>query len=210
MPAVVVSALMNLRTGWLGLALPKEHGSWSLALEPLAFGWLAAPSTGGAWLALAVIGAFFARRPLRLAWADADAEHRAAARGVLGLCAAVGVLAFAAAVFTGGAGWRVWLLPTAVGGGIFLVQDLHGDGRTALAEIAGAAAFAAVPAAVGILARRAQAEAAALATVLVGRAVPTVITVRAAVCGAKTGVRSVGPALGATGLVLTAGLVRRG
>ncbi len=35
------------------LTLPKEHGSWSLALEPVAFGLLVAPSAAGAALTLA-------------------------------------------------------------------------------------------------------------------------------------------------------------
>ena len=41
------------------LTLPKEHGSWSLALEPVAFGLLVAPSAAGAALALAAGLGFF-------------------------------------------------------------------------------------------------------------------------------------------------------
>src|SRR4051812_29770921 len=48
--------------------LPKEHGSWSLAFEPLALGMLLAPSlAGGAFLAAAV-AVFFARRPGKVAF----------------------------------------------------------------------------------------------------------------------------------------------
>lgn len=202
MPAVAAPAPMNVRTGWLDLALPKEHGSWSLALEPLAFGLLAAPSIGGAWLALAVVGAFFARRPLRLAWSDPAPERRAAARTVLAGCAGFSFAALAATVIAGGFIWSVWLLPAAVGGGLFVMLDLRGEGRSALAEIAGTAAFAAVPAALGILAGRPPAEAAALALVMGGRAVPTVMTVRAALRGAKTGVSTAGPALLAAGVAV--------
>lgn len=212
MPAVVAPAPLNLRTGWLDLALPKEHGSWSLALEPLAFGLLAAPSIGGTWLALAVVGAFFARRPLRLAWNDPAPERRAAARMVLAACAGFSLAALAATAVTAGFGWPVWLLPTAMGGGLFVMLDLRGEGRTAWAEIAGTAAFAAVPAALGILAGRAPAEAAALALVMVGRAVPTVMAVRAALRRAKTGVSAAGPALLTAGfaVALAAGLAHRG
>lgn len=49
--------------------LPKEHGSWSLALEPLALGLLVAPSLAGGALAGAVLAGFFARRPLKAALA---------------------------------------------------------------------------------------------------------------------------------------------
>jgi hypothetical protein len=48
------------------LILPKEHGSWSLALEPLALGLLAAPSLAGGPLAIAAIAGFFLRRPLKI------------------------------------------------------------------------------------------------------------------------------------------------
>ena len=51
------------------LTLPKEHGSWSLALEPVAFGLLVAPSAAGAALALAAVSGFFLRRPLKLVMA---------------------------------------------------------------------------------------------------------------------------------------------
>ena len=51
------------------LTLPKEHGSWSLALEPVAFGLLVAPSAAGAALALAAVSGFFLRRPLKFALA---------------------------------------------------------------------------------------------------------------------------------------------
>ena len=207
MPAAAV-AHVNLRNGWLDLAWPKEHGSWSLALEPLALGLVAAPSAGGAWLSLAVIGAFFARRPLRLAWVETAPERRTAARVVFGLLAGLSLFAFAAAVLTGGLACLGWLLPSAVGGGVFIFHDVRGTGRTAWAEIAGAAAFACVPAALGILAGRSAAEAAALALLGCGRSLPAVLTVRAVLRGAKSGVRSAGPAVTAAVLaVLVAGLL---
>jgi hypothetical protein len=46
---------------WRDLVMPREHGSWSLALEPLLFGLIAAPSLAGGGLALAVVAAFFGR-----------------------------------------------------------------------------------------------------------------------------------------------------
>lgn len=49
--------------------LPKEHGSWSLALEPLALGLLVAPTIAGAALTTAALAGFFARRPLKAAFA---------------------------------------------------------------------------------------------------------------------------------------------
>ncbi|HQY06456.1 MAG TPA: YwiC-like family protein, partial [Lacunisphaera sp.] len=57
--------------------LPKEHGSWSLALEPLALGLLLAPSAAGGALLAAALAGFFARRPLKTALtAPASARRR--------------------------------------------------------------------------------------------------------------------------------------
>ena len=39
---------------WRELVLPKEHGSWAFAFEPIALGLLIAPSPAGGWLALAM------------------------------------------------------------------------------------------------------------------------------------------------------------
>ena len=63
------------------LLLPKEHGSWSLAFEPLVLGLLVAPSVGGLGLAAAMIAGFFLRRPLKLAVTLPAADlRRSAAR----------------------------------------------------------------------------------------------------------------------------------
>ncbi|MBI4622216.1 MAG: YwiC-like family protein [Verrucomicrobia bacterium] len=68
---------------WRELVLPKEHGSWAFAFEPIALGLLIAPSAAGGWLAPALASAFFARRPLRTALGDARPAYRAAARRAL-------------------------------------------------------------------------------------------------------------------------------
>jgi hypothetical protein len=185
-------------TQFRALAWPKEHGSWSLALEPLALGLIVAPSTAGACLALAVVAAFFARRPLRTAWREARAERRADARKVVVACAIVALAATAGAVALTGVSWLFWLLPTAAAGGLFLSFDLRNAGRDQAAEIAGSAAFAALPAALAILGGASSTTALALAIVMVGRAVPTVLCVRAALRAAKTGRNSGGFAIAAS------------
>ena len=92
---------------WRDLVVPREHGSWSLALEPLVFGLIAAPSAAGGCLALAVLAAFFARRPLRLALGDASPARRTAARGPLVWLAMLAAAWFLAALVGGGLGWLV-------------------------------------------------------------------------------------------------------
>jgi hypothetical protein len=197
---------------WWNAMAPREHGSWSLAFEPVIFGLMAAPSAAGASLAGAVVAAFFARRPLRLVWRAENAKERAAAVGPLVALGALATVALGAAVWWGGLAWLGWLLPAAAAGAVFLYFDLQAAGREGVAEVAGAAAFACVPAAMAAAAGWEFAAAGALAVAMLGRAVPAVLTVRACLRAAKTGRRQAGAALVTTGVALVAGfaLVRGG
>lgn len=183
--------------------LPAEHGSWSLAFEPLALGLLVAPSAGGAALAVAIASLFLARRPLKLALHPGNEPRPGMRRVALLLlaCAAVG-LAEAAALGGPRALWP--LLLAAPLGGWFLFRDHRNAARSLSAELAGSAAFAVQTAAVASLAGWPARAALALAAVMAARAVPTVLTVRHAVRFAKG--RSVGrswpPAAAAIALAL--------
>ncbi|MGH8022300.1 MAG: YwiC-like family protein [Limisphaerales bacterium] len=57
------------------LVWPKEHGSWFLALEPVALGMLAAPSGAGAALAVAASSGFLLRRPLKIVSCEQNDER---------------------------------------------------------------------------------------------------------------------------------------
>jgi hypothetical protein len=195
------------RIRWRELVLPKEHGSWSLAGEPLALALLVAPSLPGALLALASAAAFFARRPLRIAFHDAKAQRRHDAAIALGACVAVALGFFAATIATGGTQWLAWLLPPALAGAVFVRFDLQNDGRAELAEIAGAAAFAMLPAAFAALAGWPAWSSLALAIAMSVRAVPTVMCVRAVLRAAKTGMRRVAPAIMAAAIACVAAVV---
>jgi hypothetical protein len=194
------------RSSWRELVLPKEHGSWSLAFEPVALGLLVAPSRAGVWFGFAVATAFFARRPLRIAWRDSHPARRVAARRAVLTCGAAAVVFFLAAIVVGGAAWLPWLLPSGVVGAIFARFDLRNAGREEPAEVAGATAFALLPAAFAILDGWSAAAAAALAVVMLARAVPTVLCVRAVLRGAKGGERRIAPALIAITAALFAGV----
>lgn len=172
---------------WRDLVMPKEHGSWSLAFEPIALGLLCAPSPGGAWLALGVAAGFFCRRPLRIAWCDHREERRRAAGGALARCAAIATIATGVAVAMAGPGWLVWLMPSAILGALFLRFDLRNGGREEAAEVAGTMAFALLPAAFATIGGWSAYGAIALGLVMLSRALPTVIFVRAAVRGRKQG-----------------------
>jgi hypothetical protein len=161
------------------LVLPKEHGSWSLAFEPVALALLAAPSWAGAALAGATVAGFFVRRPLKLAVTlpAADARRGAAFRWVfLFGSIAAGFLALAGALGSWPALWP--LLAAVPFGALFLWFDLRNEMREAEAELAGSTAFALAPAAFATLAGWTAAPAFALAAFAVARNVPTVLAVR--------------------------------
>ncbi len=185
------------------LLLPKEHGSWSLAFEPVALGLLVAPSWAGAALALAAAAGFFLRRPLKLAVTlPAGDPRRAAARpwvAVL-LLAAVTGLAGAARLGSFPALWP--LLLAAPCGLLFVWFDLRQGMREAEAELAGSAAFAVLPAAFATLAGWSAPAALALAVVMLARSVPTVVTVRTFLRLGKGRPASPWPALATAGLAL--------
>jgi hypothetical protein len=66
------SAGVALRT----VAVPAEHGGWSLTLEPVVMGLIAAPGAAGAALGLAALVAFAARTPLRIVLVDRRRHRR--------------------------------------------------------------------------------------------------------------------------------------
>lgn len=188
MENVISSTSSKALPRWRDLVMPKEHGSWSLALEPVALGLLAAPSLGGAALAVSVVAAFFARRPLRTGLLESQPEKRRAARGAAVGCGTIALVGWFGAIYSAGPGWWPWLVPTAIAGAFFLHFDLQLSGRDQSAEIAGATAFAWLPAVFAILAGWKAPAAAALGAVMLARAVPTVLTVRTWLRGRKTGV----------------------
>ncbi|MBZ9713567.1 YwiC-like family protein [Deinococcus multiflagellatus] len=129
------------------IALPAEHGGWSLLLEPLVLALLLVPSAGGALLAGAAASLFLTRHPLKLALNDrrrgkryprtAWAERFAALYAALALGCGLAALALAG----GSWGWPLLLAaPLAL---LQLRFDAHNRGRDLLPEIAGAAALAA-------------------------------------------------------------------
>lgn len=197
---------------FLELVLPKEHGSWSLALEPLLLGLCVAPSVPGALLAGAAAAAFFARRPLQRLARGERGERRAAAVRALGVLGLIAALGFGGAVALAGTAWLVFLLPATLAGLVFLVFDWRGGGREGIAEAAGAAAFGTLPAALAALGGLDAWGAGALGVAMLGRAVPTVLVVRAYLRGQKTGTWQVAPALVASALAIAAAfpLVRAG
>jgi hypothetical protein len=204
--------------------LPKEHGSWSLVLEPLALGLLVAPSWAGGALAGAALAGFFARRPLKAALVEKARDvaenvsfsptrrnetltRSATARRSLALLVALAVVGMAEVLVL--ATWTaLWpLLPAAGLGAVFVWFDAQGDSRAAAAEVAGSAAFAFVPAALATLAGLPMAVALALAVLALARSVPTVLVVRTCLRQAKGALASPAVPLQASVAALIAAVV---
>lgn len=164
----------------LPVFLPKEHGSWSLAFEPLALGLLVAPSAAGTALAAAAASAFFARRPTKavLVQGPRPLAGSLIAATLLILCAAAGLIE---ATILGRLALLWPLLLAAPLGGLYLFFDLRNGARAASAELAGGTAFALLTAAIATLAGWSPKTSLALAAIMVARTVPTVIAVRSTV-----------------------------
>lgn len=212
MDTALVSPVRPPVSWWRDTLAPKEHGSWSLAFEPIVLSCLVASSSAGVYLGVALAAGFFARRPLKIAFRDQRPERRMAAMWALGGCAGVALLAFAAVIALAGVDWLVWLCPAAIAGVAFAYFDCRGAGREEAAEVMGAAAFATVPVAFSALAGWPVLSGVALALLVLGRSVPSVLCVRAFIRTAKTGVRRNTPALVTAwlALALTAWLANRG
>jgi hypothetical protein len=168
-------------SAWRGVVRqipPKEHGSWSLVLEPLILGLAVAPSLPGAALAVAVLAGFFLRRPLKVLLGTGDDPRHApalAATLILGTLALVGLTAAAMAGWTHLWPWLLVVPP----GLVFLRSEARGESRQAVAEAAGTLAFAVVPVALASVAGWGAAPALALGGVMAGRSLPTVLMLRA-------------------------------
>ena len=168
----------KIRPAALSIFLPREHGSWSLALEPIVLGMIVAPTIGGGGLAVAALAAFFARRPLRLSIAPGTPGRRRSARAALGLLLMMAAAGLLEAWVLGGIE-RLWPLAMAtVSGALFLYFDLCGGSRAYAAEVAGAATYSFLPAAFASLAGWPVSAALALTALMQARSVPTVMTVR--------------------------------
>jgi hypothetical protein len=133
------------------VALPIEHGGWGLLGEPVLLGLLLAPTWAGFGLALAGLGAFLARHPLKLVVADWRARRRVprtplAERFAL-LYAALAIAGLALAM----TGRPDFWLPLCAAAPFALVQfghDALGRSRHLLPELAGSIALSSLGAAV--------------------------------------------------------------
>jgi len=147
-------------------------------MEPLALGLIAAPSRAGVALGIAVLAGFFARRPLKIAIGKLDPRRPLAwiCLGSLGVLAAMGVTVAAALATPARLGSLLLAVPPGLA---FVWFESRGEARAAAAELAGAFACSIIPAALASVAGWRTEASLTLAAVMVGRAVPTVMIIRA-------------------------------
>ncbi len=164
------------------LALPSEHGSWGLVLEPVLLALLVAPSAGGVLVATGAMATFLTRHPLKLAAHDWLACRRYHRTGISELLAAAyalaAVLAFVLAWWISGPAPFIVLAIAVPFAAVQFALDMRKRGRTLPAELCGAALPAAFAAAIagGKLMIP-------IAILVLGRSIPAVLFVRTALRG---------------------------
>lgn len=165
------------------IALPVEHGGWSLLLEPAVLGLLLAPSLAGVFLSVAAIALFLARHPYKLSVKDWR-MHRRGRRAVIAERFALfylllGMLAAGLAIKSGGITFLVPLAFAAPFAITQLILDSMGHSRSLAAELAGAAAPGALAASLAIGGGWQFPTAFALWVIMAARAMPTILYLRA-------------------------------
>ena len=179
MSAATTSPRVRLKT----IAIPPEHGAWGFLLEPLLLGLIVAPSLAGLCLTIAVIGAFLARHPLKIALVDwrhrkRYTRTRMAERVVLAysLPAALGL---SGAVALAGVGFllpSVLAVPLAV---LLFAGYTRNRGRDLLPELAGASALALAASSLTLAGGETMTTALVLWGILTARDIPSILYVRA-------------------------------
>jgi hypothetical protein len=162
------------------IALPAEHGGWGFLLEPIALGLLLAPSIAGLYLTFSAIALFLARHPLTLLVMNrrrssprtALAKRFGAIYVFAGLASLVAAFAFAQHPF-----FTPLLIATPLAA-VQLIYDWTGRRRVLLPEIAATIAVSSLAPAIALAGGSSSREAFALWTVMVARAVPSILYVR--------------------------------
>lgn len=177
-PAIVRPRTFKIRQ----IAIPIEHGGWSILLEPLIAGVAIAFSVGGLCVALMTIGAFLCRQPFKVLIADRmgmkDAERAKAALAFLAGYASIFAIGIVGTLTV--SGWRP-LMPFALVLPLIAYQifnDVSRRGRHLAPELCGAVSLSASIAAIAVAGGQPWAIAVALWTVFVLRSVPSILYVR--------------------------------
>lgn len=177
------------RSTWRAVAVPTEHGGWSLTAEPVLLGLLVAFSGAGLALGVAAFLAFMARTPLKVMLVDRHRERwlersRVASRVVAVELVAIAVLVTVAAATAE----RPFWLPIALAAPLVLVElwfDMRSRSRRLLPEVAGVIGMSAAVAVIALAGGTSTALAFGLWCAVGARAAATIPSVRTQVFRAK-------------------------
>jgi hypothetical protein len=165
------------------LAMPVEHGAWSFLLEPIILGLIIAPSGDGVLITIGTVAVMLIRQPLKLMLRDWSRQRYPRTAVCEALVAAFGV----GALLTFGVAFGPALLPLLIAipfGVTQFIYDYRNQNRTLMSELCGAIASSApVIAAIVIAGGKPAAIAAGLAALILARAIPAVLYVRAVLRG---------------------------
>ena len=171
------------------VALPTEHGGWSLTLEPVVLGLFVAPSVAGFALGAAALVAFIARTPLKVVLVDRWrgrwlARSRLAARVAVVELALLATLAVVAVVTADAPFWWPLLLAAPLIG-VELWHDMRSRSRRLVPELAGAIGIGSIAGIVALAGGAADSVAAGLWLVIAARSIAAVPFVRVQLLRAK-------------------------
>ena len=164
---------------WRQVAVPSEHGGWSLTAEPVVLGLVVAWSWPGLALGFAALLAFIVRTPLKVVlvdrwrgrWLD---RSRLAARIAIVELAVIGALAVGAAAGAANGWFWVPLVAAAPLVGVELWFDMRSRSRRLVPELAGTIGIGSVVAAIILAGAGSTALAVGLWVVVSARAVAAI------------------------------------
>jgi hypothetical protein len=166
----------------LAVALPTEHGGWSITLEPVVLGLLVAPTGAGFALGAAAFAAFLARTPLKVVlvdrWRGRRLERTRLARWVLlvEMAALVFLVGIAVANTEAPFWWPLLLAAPLVV--VELWHDMRSRSRRLVPELAGAVGIGSVAAAIALAGGESDGVAAALWVAMAARSIAAIPFVR--------------------------------
>ena len=165
-----------------GLALPNEHGSWSILFEPLIAGIAVAPSWGAPFIALLFVAGFLAHQPLRVCLIDLrngrKMPHTVAAVALAASSLVIALIGLGGVWKIAGIDSLVPLIAAVPLAVLQLGYDVAGKSRRAIPELAGAIALSSSAAIAAHAAGWSSAAALALWCVFVCRLIPSLLYVR--------------------------------
>lgn len=134
------SSTFEQSVSWRSVALPTEHGGWSLTAEPVLLGLLVAWSLPGLALGLAAMVAFIARTSVKLVLVDRFRRRWLPRTRLAAQIATVEVVVLIAlCAYALGSGESFWL-PLALAGPLIVVElwfDMRSRSRRLIPELAG-------------------------------------------------------------------------